>query len=128
MSHERLRKFNIRDWFAQGIDWDGAMVVRTEDEIYVTGQNGSELDGSRTHGTGRAAEDAAIQAEIALRNLTILLGEAGAPLDDILRLNVNISDRAYLTPAYRTIGGHLLGVHPVFDGLIAHGFPRPDIV
>jgi enamine deaminase RidA (YjgF/YER057c/UK114 family) len=128
MPHERLRKFNVRDWFAQGIDWDGAMVVRTDDEIYVTGQNGSELDGSRTHGTGRAAEDAAIQAEIALRNLTILLGEAGATLDDICRINVNISDRAYRIPVYRTIGRHLRGVHPVSTGLIVNGFARPEIL
>src|SRR5260370_2133048 len=103
MSHERLRKFNIRDWFAQGIDWDGAMVVRTDDEIYVTGQNGSELDGSRTHGTGHTAEDAAIQAEIALRNLTILLGEAGATLDHICPINGNISDPAYRIPVYPTL-------------------------
>src|SRR5260221_10332350 len=109
MPHERLRKFNVRDWSAQGIDWDGAMVVRTEDEIYVTGQNGSELDGSRTHGTGHTAEDAAIQAEIALRNLTILLGEAGPTLDDICRINVNISHRPYPIPVYPAIGRHLPG-------------------
>src|SRR5216683_1451451 len=35
MPHDRLRKFNIRDWFGQGIDWDGAMVVRCAEEIYV---------------------------------------------------------------------------------------------
>src|SRR5260221_422009 len=127
MPHERLRKFNVRDWFAQGIDWDGAMVVRTDDEIYVTGQNGSELDGSRTHGTGRAAEDAAIQAEIALRNLTILLGEAGATLDDICRINVNISDRAYRIPVYRTIGRPLRGVHPVSSEIIVKGLASPDL-
>src|SRR5260221_14172261 len=103
------------------------MVVRTDDEIYVTGQNGSELDGSRTHGTGRAAEDAAIQAEIALRNLTILLGEAGATPADICRLNVNISDPASRTPAYRPIGRHLRGVHPVSTGSIVNGFRRPEI-
>jgi enamine deaminase RidA (YjgF/YER057c/UK114 family) len=128
MPHERLRKFNVRDWFGQGIDWDGSMVFRTEDEIYVTGQNGSELDGSRTHGTGRTPEDAAIQAEVALRNLTILLGEAGATLDDICRINVNISDRAYRIPVYRAIGRHLRGVHPVSTGLIVNGFARPEIL
>src|SRR5260370_23233202 len=122
MSHERLRTSNIRAWFAQGIDWDGAMVVRTEDEIYVTGQNGSELDGSRTHGTGRTAEDAAIQAEVALRNLTILLGEAGATLDDICRINVNISDPAYRVPVHPTIGPPLRGVRPVSTGPIVKAF------
>ena len=128
MPHDRLRKFNIRDWFAQGIDWDGAMVVRTEDEIYVSGQTGSELDGSRAHGTGHTAEDAAIQAEIALSNLAVLLAEAGATLDDICRINVNLSDRAYRIPVYRTIGRHLRGVHPVSTGLIVNGFARPEIL
>jgi enamine deaminase RidA (YjgF/YER057c/UK114 family) len=128
MPHDRLRKFNIRDRFAAGADWDGAMIVRTEDEIYASGQTGSELDGSRTHGSGHTAEDAAIQAEIALRNLTTLLGEAGATLDDICRINVNISDRAYRIPVYRAIGRHLRGVHPVSTGLIVNGFARPEIL
>jgi len=128
MTHDRLRKFNIRDWFAQGIDWDGCMVVRTEDEIYVTGQNGSELDGSRTYGPGHTTEDAGVQADVALRNLAILLAEAGAVLDDICRINVNISDRAYRIPVYRAIGRHLRGIHPVSTGLIVNGFARPEIL
>jgi enamine deaminase RidA (YjgF/YER057c/UK114 family) len=128
MPHDRLRKFNIKNWFGQGIDWDGAMVVRCADEIYVTGVNGSELDASRTHGTGHTAEDAATQAEVALSNLKILLAEAGATLDDICRINVNITDRAYRIPVYRTIGRHLRGVHPVSTGLIMNGFARPEIL
>jgi enamine deaminase RidA (YjgF/YER057c/UK114 family) len=128
MPHDRLRKFNIKNWFGQGIDWDGAMVVRCAEEIYVTGVNGSELDASRTHGTGHTAEDAATQAEVALSNLKILLAEAGATLDDICRINVNITDRAYRIPVYRTIGRHLRGVHPVSTGLIMNGFARPEIL
>jgi len=128
MPHDRLRKFNIRDRFAAGADWDGAMVVRTEEEIYVSGQTGVELDGSRTHGSDHTAEDAEIQAEIALRNLTVLLGEAGATLDDICRINVNITDRAYRIPIYRAIGRHMRGVHPVSTGLIVNGLARPEIL
>jgi len=128
MPHDRLRKFNIRDWFGQGIDWDGAMVVRCAGEIYLTGVNGSELDASRTHGTGHTAEDAASQAEVALNNLKILLAEAGAALDDICKINVYISDRAYRIPVYRTIGRHLRGIHPVSTGVIVNGFARPEIL
>jgi enamine deaminase RidA (YjgF/YER057c/UK114 family) len=128
MPHDRLRKFNVRDWFGQGIDWDGAMIVRSADEIHLSGVNGSELDASRTHGTGHTVEDAAIQAEVALNNLEILLAEAGAALDDICRINVNITDRAYRLPVYRTIGRHLRGVHPVSTGLIVNGFARPEIL
>jgi enamine deaminase RidA (YjgF/YER057c/UK114 family) len=128
MPHDRLRKFNVRDWFGQGIDWDGAMIVRCADEIYFTGVNGSELDASHTHGTGHTVEDAAIQADVALNNLKVLLEEAGAALDDICKINVYISDRAYRIPVYRTIGRHLRGIHPVSTGVIVNGFARPEIL
>src|SRR6266852_805553 len=128
MPHDRLRKFNISDWFGQRIDWDGSMVVRYADELYLSGVNGSELDASRTHGTGHTPEDAAIQADVALNNLRTLLAEAGGSLDDICKINVYISDRAYRIPIYRTIGRHLRGIHPVSTGLIINGFARPEIV
>ncbi len=102
MPHDRLRKFNISDWFGQRIDWDGSMVVRYADELYLSGVNGSELDASRTHGTGHTPEDAAIQADVALNNLRTLLAEAGGSLDDICKINVYISDRAYRIPIYRS--------------------------
>jgi enamine deaminase RidA (YjgF/YER057c/UK114 family) len=128
MAHERLRKFSIKDWFGQPMDWDGCMVVRTEDEIYVRGQTGAELDGSRMHGIGRSAEDAAAQADVALRNLKTLLEEAGSGLDDICKITVYIDDRAHRVPVYRTLGRHLRGVHPVSTGLIVNGFARPEIL
>jgi enamine deaminase RidA (YjgF/YER057c/UK114 family) len=127
MPHEHSRKFNIRDW-GHGIDWEGSMAVRGGDELYLTGLTGSELDGSHTHGTGHTPEDAALQADVALRNLKVLLGEAGATLDDICKINVYISDRAYRIPVYRTIGRHLKGVHPVSTGLIVGGFARPEFL
>jgi enamine deaminase RidA (YjgF/YER057c/UK114 family) len=128
MPHDRLRKFNMRNWFAQGIDWDGSMVVHGADEIYLRGLTGAVLDGRRVHGLGRTPDDAAAQAEIALGNLKTLLEEAGSGLADICKITVCISDRAYRIPVYRTIGRHLRGVHPVFTGLIVDGFARPEIL
>ncbi len=128
MPHDRLRKFNVSDWFGQRIDWDGSVVVRTADEIYVRGQTGAELDGSQMHGLGRTPEDAAEQADVALRNLRTLLEEAGSGLDDICKINVYISDRAYRIPVYRMIGRRLRGVHPVSTGVIVNGFARPEIL
>jgi enamine deaminase RidA (YjgF/YER057c/UK114 family) len=126
--HDRLRRFSVKDWFKHDIDWDGSMVVRTEDEIFVRGQTGSDLDGSRVHGIGRTAEDAATQAEFAMTNLKTLLEEAGSSLDDICKINVYIDDRAHRVPVYRTMGRHLRGVHPVSTGLIVAGFARPEIL
>src|SRR5260370_7023719 len=98
MPHDRLRKFNISDWFGQRIDWDGSMAVRCADELYLSGVNGSELDASRTHGTGRTPEDAAIQADVALNNLRTLLAEAGARPHDICKHHVSIPDTPHPTP------------------------------
>src|ERR1700731_3156530 len=128
MAHDRLRTFSIKNWFGQTMDWDGAMVVRTEDGIFVRGQTGAALDGSVMHGTGRTAEDAAAQADVPLTNLKILLEEAGATLDDICKLTVYIDDRAHRIPVYQAIGRHLRGVHPVSTGLIVRGFARPEIL
>ncbi|MBV9523750.1 MAG: hypothetical protein JO010_13200 [Alphaproteobacteria bacterium] len=128
MAHDRLRKFSIRDWFGQTMDWDGAMVVRTAHEIFVRGQTGAALDGSRMAGTGHAPEDAAARAQAALANLKTLLQEAGSGLDDICKITVYISDRAYRIPVYQTVGRHLRGVHPVSTGIIVPGFARPEIL
>jgi enamine deaminase RidA (YjgF/YER057c/UK114 family) len=128
MAHDRLRKFNIRDWFDQKMDWDGCMVVRTPDEIFVRGQTGAALDGRSMHGLGRGAADAAAQADVALGNLKTLLEEAGSSLDDICKLTVYIDDRAHRIPVYQAIGRHLRGVYPVSTGLIMRGFARPEIL
>jgi enamine deaminase RidA (YjgF/YER057c/UK114 family) len=126
--HERLRRFSVKDWFKHDIDWDGSMVVRTDEEIFIRGQTGSDLEGGRVHGIGRSAEDAATQADLAMQNLKTLLAEAGSSVDDICKINVYIDDRAHRVPVYRTIGRHLRGVHPVSTGVIVNGFARPEIM
>lgn len=128
MVHERLRKFALKDWFGQQADWQGCMVVKTNAETFVRGQTGADLDGSRMHGLGRGVEDAAAQAEVALANLKTLLEEAGGSLNDVCKMTVCISDRAYRPAVYPVIGKYLRGVHPVSTGLIFPGFARPEIL
>jgi len=119
MAHDRLRgsgslgpEFGENDY----------MIVPASDAIFVAGQTGAGA------GTGRGADDAAAQADKALRSLKALLEEAGSSLDDICKLTVYIDDRAHRIPIYRTIGRHLRGVHPVSTGLIVRGFSRPEIL
>jgi enamine deaminase RidA (YjgF/YER057c/UK114 family) len=126
--HQRLRAFNTRDWFGQSIDRDSCMVIRTADEIYVRGQTGAELDGSRMYGLGRTPEDAAAQADKAMQNAKLLLAEAGSSLDEVCKLRVYIGDRAYREPVYQVLGRHFGDVHPCSTGLIMRGFARPEIV
>lgn len=115
MAHDRRGKFD-------GPDGAGCRVVRAGDEIFVGGQTGVDL------ASGRAAADAAAQADLALRNLGTLLQEAGASPDDVCKLTVYIDDRAHRIPVYQAIGRHLRGVHPVSTGLIVRGFERPQIL
>jgi enamine deaminase RidA (YjgF/YER057c/UK114 family) len=124
----RLRTFDLKDWFGQNIAWQGAMVAATEQEIFVRGQTGASLDGTSMAGPGRRPEDAAEQAERALTNLALLLQEAGSGMDDVAKITVYISDRAYRPAVYPVIGKHFRGIHPVSTGIIMPGFARPDIL
>jgi enamine deaminase RidA (YjgF/YER057c/UK114 family) len=127
-AHQRFRPFNTRGWFNQSIDRDSCMVIRTDDEIYLRGQTGAELDGSRMVGLGRTPEDAAAQADQAMQNAKRLLEEAGSSLDDVCKLRVYIGDRAYREPVYQVLGQHFGDVHPCSTGLIVRGFARPEIL
>ncbi len=127
-SAQRLRPFEMKDWFGQDIAWQGAMVAAGDAELFLRGQTGSALDGSFMAGPGRRPEDAAVQAELALTNLAMLLREAGSEMDEICKITVYISDRAYRGAVYPVIGRHFRGVFPVSTGLIVAGFARPEIL
>jgi enamine deaminase RidA (YjgF/YER057c/UK114 family) len=124
----RHRTFDLRDWFGQNIAWQGAMLVTSSQEIFIRGQTGSSLDGKSMAGLGRRPEDAAAQADLALSNLATLLREVGVDMDDVTKITVYISDRAYRSAVYPVIGKHFRGVHPVSTGIIVPGFARPEIL
>lgn len=126
--HARFRPFNTRDWFGQPFDWQGCMVVRTDDEIHLRGQTGSRLDGSGMAGAGFSVAEAGRQADLAMENARTLLEEAGSSLDDVCKLRVYIRDRAYREAVYQAIGRHFGDVHPASTGLIMRGFARPPIL
>ena len=126
--HERMRTLSTRSWYGQTFDWKTAMVVKTEDEIYLRGQTGSKLDGSGMAGSGYKVADAAEQAELALQNARTLLEEAGSSFDDVCKLRVYIADRAYREVVYQALGRHLGDTHPASTGLIIRAFARPEIL
>ena len=122
--HIRLRKFNTKDTYPnQDIDNDLCQVVRAGDMVFVRGQVGSDFEGNVV-GVG----DPAAQADQAMKNVKQLLEEAGATLNDICKITVFITDRAYREPVYRTVGKWLKGVFPVSTGLIVQGLARPEWV
>ena len=125
---QRFRCFDMKNRFGQNIAWKGSMIAAGDRELFIRGQTGSALDGSHMAGLARQPKDAAAQAELALTNLATLLSEAGSSLDDICKMTVYISDRAYRFAVYPVIGRHLRGVHPVSTGIITTAFARPEIL
>mgnify|MGYP000618470425 CR=1 FL=1 len=74
------------------------------------------LDGGFT-GLG----DAAAQADQAMRNVRVLLEEAGSRMEHICKITTYITDRAWREPVYAVIGRHLGSIAPVGTGLIVNG-------
>ena len=122
MTHTRLRKFNTREAYPdQKLDNDVCMVVRAGNTVYVRGQTAMDLDG-KIVGIG----DAAAQAENAMACAKILLEEAGSKLQDVVKITIYITDRAYREPVYQVVGKWLKGVFPVSTGIIVQGLARPE--
>ena len=124
MVHTRIRKFNTRDvWKGQDIDNDLAMAVRAGNMVFVRGQTGMDLKG-KIHGIN----DPAAQTENAMRCLKALLEEAGSKLEDVCKIVIYVTDRAYREAVYRVVGKWLKGVHPVSTGIIVQGLARPELL
>ncbi len=127
--HKKYRFLNTGDWFGQKtINRDSCMVINTGDEIYLRGQTGCELDGSKMYGLGFSAEDAGAQADQSMKNARELLEEAGASFDDVCKTRIYIGDRAYRELVYQAIGKHFGETYPCSTGLIMRGFARPEIL
>ena len=128
--HKKFRLLNTRDWFGQSsINRDSCMVINTGDEIYLRGQTGCELDGSKMYGDGRfSLEAAAAQADKSMKNARELLDEAGSSFDDVCKTRIYIADRAYREAIYQVIGMHFGETHPCSTGIIMRGFARPEIL
>lgn len=123
MAHTRIRKFTTKEWYKGAQDLGAAefcMAVRAGNRVFLRGQTGHDFEGA-FHGLGDAGE----QAEQAMKNVAVLLAEAGAKLDHITKITVYITDRAYRDPVDQAIGRHLKGIHPCSTGLIVKGLARP---
>ena len=122
MTHLRLRKFNTRDAYPdQKLDNDLCMAVRAGNTVYLRGQTAMDLDG-KIVGIG----DAAAQAENAMACAKVLLEEAGASLQDVVKVTIYITDRACREAVYQVVGRWLKGVYPVSTGIIVQGLARPE--
>ena len=121
-THQRLRKFNTKDTYTnQKLDNDLCQVVIAGNLIFLRGQVGSDFEGNVI-----GVSDPAAQTEQAMKNVNQLLHEAGSKLEDICKITVFVTDRAYREPVYQVIGKWLKGVYPVSTGLIVQGLAKPE--
>src|ERR1700761_5120778 len=122
-THTRLRPFSTRDTYPeQNLDNDLCQAVVANGVVYLRGQVGQDLDTGESVGIG----DAGAQAERAMANIELLLGEAGSRLADIVKVVVYLTDIRYREPVYRVMGQWLKGVHPVSTGLVVQALARPE--
>ena len=123
MSHTRIRRFNTRDTYPeQNLDNDLCQAVVAGDTVFLRGQVAQDLE----TGASVAVGDPAAQAERAMDNVELLLGEAGAGLADVCKVVVYLTDIRHREPVYRVLGRRLRGVFPVFTGLVVVALARPE--
>jgi enamine deaminase RidA (YjgF/YER057c/UK114 family) len=123
VSHTRIRKFNTRDTYPeQKLDNDLCQAVVAGNTVYLRGQVGQNIDTAESVGIG----DVAAQTEQAMANVAQLLKEAGAELEDIVKIVIYLIDPRYREPVYRVIGRWLEGVYPVSTGIVVTALARPE--
>jgi len=122
--HTRIRKFNTRHTYPeQKLDNDLCQtVVARGSMVFVRGQIGQDLDTSASVGIG----DAGAQAEQAMKNIALLLDEAGARLEHVCKITIYLTDPRYREAVYRVVGRWLKGVYPVSTGIVVSALARPE--
>jgi enamine deaminase RidA (YjgF/YER057c/UK114 family) len=122
--HTRIRKFNTRDTYPEqrlNNDLCQAVIARGA-MLFLRGQVGQTLDS----GENVAVGDAAGQAEQAMANIAILIGEAGGKLEHICKITIYLTDPRNREAVYRVVGRWLTGVFPVSTGLVVSALARPE--
>jgi len=123
VSHRRIRTFNTRDTYPeQRLDNDLCQAVVAGNTVYLRGQVGQDIDTSESVGIG----DVEAQTEQAMANVELLLSEAGAKLEDIVKIVVYLVDIGYREAVYRVLGRRLRGVYPVSTGVVVTALARPE--
>jgi len=123
MSHTRIRTFNTRDTYPeQKLDNDLCQAVVAGNTVYLRGQVGQNIDTAESVGIG----DVAAQTEQAMANVAQLLKEAGAELEDVVKIVIYLVDPRYREPVYRVVGRWLKGVYPVSTGIVVTALARPE--
>ncbi|MBL8698270.1 MAG: hypothetical protein JNK67_07855 [Alphaproteobacteria bacterium] len=125
--HRRVRPYHSKNarygTEQQPLDCDFCMAVRAGNRVVLRGQTGMGLD-EKMYGLG----DAVAQAEKAMDNVAILLGEAGARVDDIVKATVFVTDRAFLAGVCHAVTKRFGAAAPAFSAIIVKGLASPELL
>ena len=127
MGHTIIRPYSTRDTHpdepAVSYDNDLCQAIRAGDHVYLRGQVGATFDGAIV-GLG----DAVAQADQAMKNVRMLLEEAGSRLEHIVKMTVYVTDWVHREPVYRAIGEWMRGIRYCSTGITVAGLARPEWV
>jgi len=126
MTHKRIRKFNTKETYPeQSLDNDlSQAVVAKGTMVFLRGQIAQDLDTRESLHVG----DAGQQTAKAMKNIEMLLEEAGSCMDHICRIVVYLTDIRYRDAVYQEMGKRLKGVYPCSTGLVVAALARPEWV
>lgn len=126
-AHQRFRKYHSRaakyGFAGQNLDCDFCMAVRAGRHVFLRGQTGMDLD-EKLQGDGYAD----IQADQAMKNVSVLLGEAGAGLADVTRAVLYVTDRAFQARALAAVMRHFGDTAPAVSVMIVDGLASPELL
>lgn len=122
--HKRIRMFNTKETYPeQKLDNDLCQVVVAKGTmVFVRGQIGQNLETAENVGVGDVTE----QTNQAMKNIALLLDEAGSELAHVCKIVIYIVDPKYREDVYREVGRHLKGVFPVSTGVVISALARPE--
>jgi enamine deaminase RidA (YjgF/YER057c/UK114 family) len=124
--HKRIRPFNTKETYPeQQLDNDlYQAVVARGTMVFLRGQVSQDLDSRENLHEG----DAAKQTEKMMRNIALLLEEAGTTMGAVWRIVVYLTDICYREAVYQEMGKWLKGVHPCSTGIVVSALARPEWV
>ncbi len=104
-----------------------AQCYKAGNQVFMQGQTGIRLEDYET-GEVRGIGDPAEQTRIALDNISRMMQLAGGTLDDVVKIIVYVTDRAFRPAVYGEINKAFKGVKPVSTGIVVAGLALPELL
>ena len=104
-----------------------AQAYKAGNQVFMQGQTGIHLE---DYETGRVVGvgDPAEQTRVALNNIRRLMEKAGGSLDDVVKIIVYVTDRAFRPAVYGEINRAFTGMKPVSTGIVVAGLALPELL